>query len=36
MALINCETILILAWSANYLICKVGRPITFAITDLKR
>ena len=33
--LINCENILILTWSANYIIVPNNQVATFAITDTK-
>ena len=35
MALINCEITLDLTWSANCVIYKEDRAITFAISDTK-
>ena len=35
MPLINCEITIDLSWSANFVICEVGRLTTFTITDTK-
>ena len=36
MSSINCEINLILAWSANCIICEAQRATTFQVPDTKR